>query len=347
MRPPTPNIRSRRYPRRDRSGAPARNAVRDRQIRLRRARRDDLPDIRRISGRVRRNDYVPPAFPRWIRDPRSYALVAESDGRVVAVTRARLVTPHEAWGQGIRVDPAWQGRGIGVAITRHWPDALYRRGARVARVAILGDNVGSKRMVAKSGFHIAARTIRRGWWGQPLRSGAASRSNGLSPRGTRVPVRRAPAAASQAETVSLTRARSGGALWRRIRLSPSLARNGYLVLSGDYYAALTRERVDRYVRRGDAYLAGPAFCLLDRRGIGLVPRPGWWIVALGGPPRAAARLAREVVRRAARRRIREVWVDAGPDRRLIHALEDEGFTAPSSWGEVVVMEARLPLAGSR
>ena len=266
---------------------------------------------------------MPRSFPRWVRDPRSYVLVAESDGRVVAVSRARLVTPHEAWGQGIRVDPTWQGRGIGLAITRHWPDVLYRRGARVARVAVLGGNVGSQKMVAKSGFHIAARTIRRGWWGQPV------------PLADRDAPRRG--------TAPLRRARRSDSLWRLIRTSPSLVRNGRLILSGDYYAALTRERVDRYVRRGDAFLAGPAFCLVDRRGIGLVPRPGWWIVALGGPPGTAASLAREIVRRAERRGVREVWIDAGQDRRLIHALERKGFTAPSSWGDVVIMEAQLPL----
>lgn len=297
---------------------------------LRRARLTDLSDVRRISGRVRSADYVPRSFPRWVRDPRSYVLVAESRGRVVAVSRARLVTPHEAWGQGIRVDPAWQGRGIGLAITRHWPDVLHRRGARVARVAVLGGNVASQRMVAKSGFRIVARSVRRGWWGQPLRTGPPPLPDGLPPRARTAPSR-------------ARRVRRGGTLWRLIRRSPSFARNGGLILSGDYYASVTRERIDRHVRRGGAYLDGGAFCLVDRRGIGLVPSPGWWIVALGGPPRAAARLAREMVRRAARRGIREVWIDAGPDRRILRALEREGFTAPPSWGEVVIMEARLPL----
>lgn len=313
-------------------------------FRIRRARLTDLPAVRRISSRVRSEDYVPRSFPRWVRDPRSYVLVAESDGRVVAVSRARLVTPHEAWGQGIRVDPTWQGRGIGLAITRHWPDVLYRRGARVARVAVLGDNVGSQEMVAKSGFHIAARVIRRGWWGQALGTGA-SVSNGRGSGGTRRPAPLADRNAPRLGTVPLRRARRSDSLWRLIRESPSFARNGRLILSGDYYAPLTRERVDRYVRRGDAYLAGPAFCLIDRRGIGLVPCPGWWIVALGGPPGAAARLAREIVRRAARRGIREVWIDAGQDRPLIHALERVGFTPPASWGELVIMEAQLPLPG--
>ncbi len=285
---------------------------------------------------------MPRSFPRWVRDPRSYVLVAESDGRVVAVSRARLVTPHEAWGQGIRVDPTWQGRGIGLAITRHWPDVLYRRGARVARVAVLGDNVGSQKMVAKSGFRIAARAIRRGWWGQRLRTGASGSSGRVSGRPRR-PFPLADRDAPRHETVPLVRARKSESLWRLICTSPSFVRNRRLILSGDYYAALTRERVDHYVRRGDAFLAGPAFCLVDRRGVGLVPRPGWWIVALGGPPGTAASLAREIVRRAERRGIQEVWIDAGQDRRLIHALEREGFTAPSSWGEVVIMEAQLPL----
>ncbi len=269
-------------------------------------------------------------FPRWVRDPRSYTLVAEADGRIIAVSRARLVTPREAWGQGIRVDPAWQGHGIGLAITRHWPDVLYRRGARVARVAVLAGNRPSLRMMVKSGFRLAARSVRRGWWGQPFppapgRGGAA----GLHGK------------------VPVERVRKAGALWRRLRREPGLAHNGYLVLGGDFYTALTRAGSARYVRRGDAYRAGPAVCLVDRRGIGLAPRRGWWIVALGGPPRAAAGLAREIARRAARRGVREVWIDAGRDRRLVGALEKAGFTAPSTWSEVAVMEARLPLGGSR
>lgn len=294
------------------------------EIRLRRASLADIREIRRISGRVRTRDYVPRMFPRWVRDPRSYTLVAEAGGRVVAVSRARLVTPREAWGQGIRVDPAWQGHGIGLAITRHWPNVLHRRGARVARVAVVAGNRPSLRMMVKSGFRLAARSVRRGWWGQALPAAApASRGN-----------------------AAVERVRDAGGLWRRIRREPGLARNGFLVLGGDFYAALTRAGVGRYVRRGDAYRAGPAFCLVDRRGIGLVPSRSWWIVALGGPPRDAAGLARAIVQRAARHRAPEVWIDAGRDRRLAGALERAGFTAPSSWGEVVVMEARLPLRGS-
>ncbi len=271
---------------------------------------------------MRTRDYVPREFPRWVRDPRSYTVVAERDGRVVAVARSRLVTPDEAWGQGIRVDPSSQGLGIGQAITRHWPDVLYRRGARVARVAVLADNRASLGMMARSGFRIAVRMIRRGWWGQPLPSAREAAMNGAT---------------------AVMRVRRVGPLWRRIQETAALGRSGGLVLAGDYYAALTRVRAAGYVRRGDAYVAGRAFCLVDRRRIGLPRRPGWWIVALGGPSLAAARLAREILSRAVRRGVRELWIDAGGDRRLIRALEGAGFTSPRSWGDVVIMEARLPL----
>ena len=291
-----------------------------RSLLLRRADLGDLPEIRRISGRIRRGDYVPAAFPRWLRDPRSYTMVAEQDGRVVAVSRARLVTHDEAWGQGIRVDPRAQGQGIGRAITRHWPNVLYRRGAQVARVAVLAGNRRSRRMVASSGFRVVARMVWRGWWGQALRE-----------------------ARGGAPSADVRRARDTARVWSRISKTRALARTGRLVLAGDYYAVLTRARASRYARRGDAYFARRAFCLLDRRRIGLLPCRGWWIVALGGPPRAAAALARAIVRRAARRGVREVWIDAGSDRAIVRALDRVGFTPPRGWDEVLIMAARLPL----
>jgi GNAT superfamily N-acetyltransferase len=252
-------------------------------------------------------------------------MVAEWNGRVVAVARARLVTPREAWGQGIRVDPLSQGLGIGRAITLHWPNVLYGRGARVARVAVVAHNRASLRMMAKSNFRIACRTIRRGWW---RRQPPEATSDGPS-------------------SVPLRKTRRAASLWHRIQRAAPFAHNGRLVLAGDYYAALTPSRVAAYVRRGDAYEAGSAFCLVDRRGIGLVPRRGWWIVALGGPPRDAAARAVEIRKRAARRGVRELWIDAGRDRRLIRALESAGFTRPAPEDEVVILEARLPLGSGR
>jgi ribosomal protein S18 acetylase RimI-like enzyme len=294
------------------------------RVLLRQARLSDLPQIRRISGRVRARDYVPRAFPRWVRDPRSYTMVAEQNGRVIAVARARLVTPGEAWGQGIRVDPASQGLGIGRAITLHWPNVLHRRGARVARVAVLAGNRASLRMMVKSGFRITSRMIRRGWWRRLLPQPEA---DGRQPP-------------------PLRKTRSAASLWRRIQHEPA-SRHGRLVLAGDYYTALTLSRVAGYVRRGDAYEVGRAFCLVDRRALGLVPRPGWWIVAMGGPPRDAAALARAVLTHAWRRGARALWIDAGHDRKLLRALERAGFAPPPAESEVVVMEARLPLPNDR
>lgn len=192
----------------------------------------------------------------------------------------------------------------------------------MARVAVLADNRASLRMMAKSGFRTAARMIRRGWWGQPL-----------SP----------PREAAMNRAAAVMRVRRLGPLWRRIQETAALTQSGGLVLAGDYYAALTRPRAAGYVRRGNAFVAGRAFCLVDRRRIGLVRSAGWWIVALGGPPREAVALARVILGLGVRRGLRELWIDAGGDRRLIRALERAGFTSPKSWDDVVIMEARLPL----
>lgn len=61
-------------------------------------------------------DYVPQVWDDWLADPHGQLSVAEIGGRVVGLGKLTRLAPGEWWLEGLRVDPQWQGRGIGRAL---------------------------------------------------------------------------------------------------------------------------------------------------------------------------------------------------------------------------------------
>lgn len=87
-------------------------------------------------------DYIPSVFPEWVRtdgdDQRTF--VAEVDGEVVGLGQGVLLSPTEGWGQGLRVDPDYRGRGVSTAITYGLFDWARERGATVVRNMVFSWN---------------------------------------------------------------------------------------------------------------------------------------------------------------------------------------------------------------
>jgi hypothetical protein len=151
---------------------------------VRRARADDREAILSFATRTWDDwDYIPHAFPVWLEATDGAFLVGTvgepatggeagelvdvegkplSVGDVVAITRVAMVSPTEAWLEGIRVDPRVRGQGVATDLQvaeLHWVQA---QNAEMLRYATGSNNEGSHRLGARDGIVVTARF--RAWW---------------------------------------------------------------------------------------------------------------------------------------------------------------------------------------
>jgi ribosomal protein S18 acetylase RimI-like enzyme len=75
-----------------------------------------------------------------------------ADGTVVGVARGALLTPHEAWGSGLRVDPDHHDEGVGTRLTRAVLSWARERGAATCRNIVFSWNAPSLGLSRRTGF---------------------------------------------------------------------------------------------------------------------------------------------------------------------------------------------------
>ncbi|MFD1585714.1 GNAT family N-acetyltransferase [Halorientalis brevis] len=87
-------------------------------------------------------DYIADVFREWVASdgPSQRTLVAEVDGDVVGLCQGVLLSDHEAWAQGMRVDPDFRGEGVAVALTEAVFEWARDRGATVCRNLVFSWN---------------------------------------------------------------------------------------------------------------------------------------------------------------------------------------------------------------
>lgn len=124
---------------------------------VRPARPEDRDAVAAISAQIwEGEDYIPEVFDDWVADPRGeFSLVFDGE-QLVAFGKLTELREGEWWLEGLRVDPAHQGRGI----ARHAHDyavALADRvGNGVLRFATGNYNVAVHRLAEHTGFeHVA------------------------------------------------------------------------------------------------------------------------------------------------------------------------------------------------
>lgn len=281
-------------------------------ISIRPAAPDDLPEVRAICSDDP-DDYVPGEFPEWLAEPGHYTFVVELDGRPAGVANAKMLSDWEAWGQGVRVHPALRRRGVGRAITAHWPAVMRERGARVAIIATHAENEPSIRMHEQGGFRTIAHTDVRLWDGQAL----------VRPRGL----------------PRVEAAEDADDLWGRVEASPVLRAHGYVARGLRHFHHLSRAEVERCVAEGRALVAGDAFaCYLVRPTWGEEERIATMIAA-DGPADGLQAIALRLADRAGG--WQRVSLDGRKGTAPVEAVTALGFVPLEDWGEMLIMEKDL------
>jgi len=117
----------------------------------------DKPRILEIAAQVwEGEDYVPDVIDDWLA-PGSAVLVAACVGdTLVAFGRYAQILPGYVWLEGLRTDPAWQGRGIAKALTAHMVARARADGAQRIGLSTYLDNLASQRTVEAHGFRRTA-----------------------------------------------------------------------------------------------------------------------------------------------------------------------------------------------
>jgi hypothetical protein len=217
-------------------------------------------------------DYIPHAWPVWLTATDGAFLVAcvgepggvDAEGspleigQVVAITRVAMVSPSEAWLEGIRVDPRVRGKGVAGDLQiaeLHWVAAQK---ARVLRYATGANNEASHRLGARDDINLIARF--HSWWWNP--SGVEPDDHD-SPSAFDADVREA-ATATRVE--SLARLQAAGmivsadhhdvaAMWRRLDADASF-RAGLHLYEPRAWAMneLTEELLHQHVARGEVVI---------------------------------------------------------------------------------------------
>jgi GNAT superfamily N-acetyltransferase len=98
------------------------------------------------------HDYIPYVWDDWLADPDGEMFVAEYAGKAVGLGRLTLLAPGQWWLEGLRVDPAYQGRKIG-SLMNDYINALWlERGEGVVRLLTSSQRVQVHHLCERQGF---------------------------------------------------------------------------------------------------------------------------------------------------------------------------------------------------
>ena len=104
------------------------------------------------------DDYIPDVYHDWIEGEHSHTLVADPEGsneELAGIAQAVMLSEREAWTQGMRVNPAYRGAGIGTTLTHALFDWASDRGAVVARNMVFSWNRAGLGLSRAAGFEPA------------------------------------------------------------------------------------------------------------------------------------------------------------------------------------------------
>lgn len=192
---------------------------------IRPAKMEDKPAVLELTRHVwEGHDYLPRVFDDWAQDPTGHFYVAEVDGKLVGLGRVSFPDPDEAWLEGGRVHPEYQGQGLASVLFAYQMFVVRRSGVRVARFTTASDNAPVQHLAKVYRFRRLANSL---LWDAP--AGGIFEARLLD--AGEVPI-----------------------AWAFIQESPWYRLTGGLLCEGWVWRRLTRERLTERQRAGQAWV---------------------------------------------------------------------------------------------
>jgi ribosomal protein S18 acetylase RimI-like enzyme len=136
------------------------DAAADETIEARLAREGDREAVLAFCARTWDDgDYIQYVWEDWLGDASGALLVATLAGRPVGLAHLRMMSPDEAWIEGVRVDPKTRRRGVARVLISRTLVTAHERGATVARYFTSSDNVASQQLFDRFGFVRVAEVL--------------------------------------------------------------------------------------------------------------------------------------------------------------------------------------------
>jgi GNAT superfamily N-acetyltransferase len=152
----------------------------EQELTVRQARADDREAVVAFTESTwpeRGDDYIPRVFDEWIRTdgPTQRTFVLDAGDDVAGICQGVLLSDHEAWAQGMRVNPEYRGRKASPKLTRAVFDWAREQGATVCRNMVFSWNAAGLGQSRAVGFD--PRTEFR--WAEPEPDADAAGPDGL------------------------------------------------------------------------------------------------------------------------------------------------------------------------
>lgn len=138
-------------------------------LHVRQATTEDAERVVEFTSRIwtdRGGDYIPHIYHDWIAgdgdDQRTFVVDA-GDGDVAGILQAVMLSEHEAWFQGMRVNPDYRGLGVAQRLNDASFDWAADQGATVGRIMVFSWNQAGLGAARAAGFDPGVEFR----WGEP------------------------------------------------------------------------------------------------------------------------------------------------------------------------------------
>ncbi|MBD1909388.1 MULTISPECIES: GNAT family N-acetyltransferase [unclassified Leptolyngbya] len=104
-------------------------------------------------------DYIAEVWDVWMGDPSGQILVAEFEGRAIAMTRMVQLSDQEGWWEGLRVDPQYRGRGVVRCLDPAIAHYFQSRNISTIRCCVGAWNHAMPPIIKRRGYELVGRYL--------------------------------------------------------------------------------------------------------------------------------------------------------------------------------------------